>query len=291
MQAPNIQKAIPVIFLSVGALLLLFHVIVNGGTWVKSAFLKVEHPITYHFPLYDQLLHEVVKGDAVDYKQVKALPLLNKAIDELASVAPDKLNSEKENLCYWLNAYNMLTLKLLSDRYPIDSPKKLGNARSFTKFTIGGDTLSVRDIIDLKLNPYFKRNPTLTFLVCDGAKGDPALLNHALVPETVIKDADTSLTNFVNNPANYKWDEVQNIFYISPYFQRYDDYFVAFYESPHALAASKMNKSIPVANVTLLKTFLRDFDSRLNDVDKSTAMPPNTTPSIDDKHQSTPSHR
>lgn len=266
------KKVIPIILLSIGALLVAFHILVNGGAWIKSSFAKIEHPKTYRFETYDRLLHQVVKGDSVDYKAVKSSPLLDKAVDELASVAPDKLESDMEKACYWINAYNMLTLKLLANRYPIDSTRRLGNDVSFTKFTIGGDTYSVRDIMDLKLNAFFKRNPLLTFVVCGGAKGDPPLLDHALEPKTAKADADKALDNFVNNPANTKWDEVADVFYISPYFQRYDDYFVAYFESPHILAATRMKKSVPAANVSMLKRFFRNYDYRLNDVAQAEAV-------------------
>ncbi|CAN5272842.1 hypothetical protein BH10CYA1_BH10CYA1_58700 [soil metagenome] len=273
MQPPPIKKAIPLILLGAGVLFVAFHILVNSAAWIKSSFAKIDHPTTYRFTTYDKLLHEVVKGDAVDYATLKKSPLLDKAVAELEVVAPDKLNSDKEKLCYWLNSYNMLMLKSLSDRYPIESPRKLGNSISFRKFTIGGDSYSVRDIIDFKLSPFFKRNPLLTFVVCGGAKGEPPLLNHALEPDTVMIDAQKGLDNFVNNPANTRYDEVAGVFFISPYFQRYDDYFVAYFESPHMLAASHMTKSVPAANVSLLKRFTRNFDWRLNDIDPAVEQP------------------
>jgi hypothetical protein len=258
------RKTIPLILLGIGIALVGFHILVNGGAWIKSSFTKIDHPATYRFETFDRLLHEVVKGDSVDYKLAKQSPLLNKSIDALAVVAPDKLQSDEEKASYWINTYNLLMLKLLTDRYPIDSPRRLGNAVSFTKFTIGGDTYSARDVIDLKLNQYFKRNPLLTFLVCGGSKGDPPLLDHAIEAAALVKDAEKALDNFANNPANTKWDEVSNIFYISPYFQRYDDYFVAYFESPHILVATHLKKSVPAANVSMLKRFFRDYDHRLN---------------------------
>lgn len=271
MQKPPFTKAIPILLLAVGALFVAFHILVNGAAWIKSSFTKIDHPTTYRFTTYDKLLHAVVHDDGVDYATLKKEPSLDEAVDELARTAPDKLNSDKEKLCYWINAYNMLMLKSLADKYPIASPKKLGNSISFRKFQIGGDTYSVRDIIEQRLEPYFKRNPILTFVVCEGAKGDPPLLNHALEPNTVVADANTALDKFFKNPANSSYDEVADVFYISPYLQRYDDYFSAYFESPHLLAAGHLTKSVPVANVSMLKKFTRDFDWRLNDIDHTDA--------------------
>ncbi|HEY9732156.1 MAG TPA: DUF547 domain-containing protein [Drouetiella sp.] len=269
MQLSTSRKTIPLILLGIGAALVCFHILVNGAAWIKSSFTKIDHPASYRFASFDQLLHEVVKGDSVDYKLAKKSPLLNKAIDELSVVAPDKLQSDEEKACYWINTYNLLMLKLLTDKYPIDSPRRLGNGVSFTKFTVGGDTYSARDIEDLKLNQYFKRNPLLAFLICGGSKGDPPLLDHVIEPASLKGDAEKALDNFANNPVNTKWDEVSNVFYISPYFQRYDDYFVAYFESPHILVASRLKKSVPAANVSMLKRFFRDYDHRLNDVGSS----------------------
>ncbi|MGC5352351.1 hypothetical protein ACPXAT_27350, partial [Klebsiella pneumoniae] len=75
----------------------------------------------YHFPTYDNVLHHVVSGDAVNYEALKSDEMrkeLDSAVDELAKLNPDQMESQQEQTCFWINSYNLLVLKAITDLYP-----------------------------------------------------------------------------------------------------------------------------------------------------------------------------
>ena len=116
MNPPSGKKTIPLIVLAIGVLFVTFHILVNGAAWIKSSFTPIAHPSTYRFATYDKLLHEVVKGDSVDYTALKKSPLLDKAVDELAVVSPDKLENDL-SLIHISDSAHAKTL--LSNLHPI----------------------------------------------------------------------------------------------------------------------------------------------------------------------------
>lgn len=63
----------------------------------------------------------------VDYKGfMKDKNELQSYLDILSENAPAKSWSENDKIAYWLNAYNVFTIKLITDNYPLKSIKDLG---------------------------------------------------------------------------------------------------------------------------------------------------------------------
>ena len=104
--------------LMIGILLTFVHIVIDAPVWLSPLFVRVEHPTTCQFQTYDKLLNQFVNDGHVDYAKLSKSPLLGKAVDELASMSPDQLKEERERICYWINAYNLLVLKNISDGYP-----------------------------------------------------------------------------------------------------------------------------------------------------------------------------
>lgn len=69
----------------------------------------------------DHLLEQRVRDGLVDYQGLNQDGLFRDAWDCLTSVELDELESwpRDEQLAFWINAYNLATLKLIADHYPI----------------------------------------------------------------------------------------------------------------------------------------------------------------------------
>jgi len=63
----------------------------------------------------------------VDYAAVKSDPSYAQALGELAAARPDTLRSESDRFAFWANAYNLLAIKAVVDRYPVASIKDGGS--------------------------------------------------------------------------------------------------------------------------------------------------------------------
>lgn len=71
--------------------------------------------------LLNQLLKKYVTNGWVDYKGFKQDARLPKVIELMSAVNPDALKSDDEKLAFWINAYNIWTIKIICDNYPVKS--------------------------------------------------------------------------------------------------------------------------------------------------------------------------
>ena len=65
--------------------------------------------------------------NAVDYKALKDDSDFKKLIASLNSVRLSSLKTRKEKLVFWINTYNILAVKMVTDHYPIKSIKDAGS--------------------------------------------------------------------------------------------------------------------------------------------------------------------
>jgi hypothetical protein len=63
----------------------------------------------------------------VDYAALAASPDWSRLVAGLAKSDPERLRSKDERLAFWINAYNILAIDLVSNNYPIDGIKGIGS--------------------------------------------------------------------------------------------------------------------------------------------------------------------
>ena len=70
---------------------------------------------------------EGVPLNAVDYANLKKDPLFSDIISRLEPYSLKSLESDKSKLTFWINVYNILAAKMITDHYPIESIKDVGS--------------------------------------------------------------------------------------------------------------------------------------------------------------------
>lgn len=65
--------------------------------------------------------------NAVDYPALKASGDLDQVAAQLAVFSPEKLANRQERLAYYINAYNILAMKMVLDHWPLKSIKDAGS--------------------------------------------------------------------------------------------------------------------------------------------------------------------
>jgi hypothetical protein len=260
---PPANRFAPFVVLILGFLLIVVHLVSHAGEYFAPIFLHVNHPLTYNFSTYDTLLKSVVKDDRVDYQTLKNSKLLNEAVADLSQTDPDHLDSPDEQLCFWINSYNLLVLKAITDAYPIKTVRQNLNSFGTTKFLIGAKPYSLNDIYQNYLVPRLKKNRDAFFLVCGGSLGYPPLLDHAIKPANLKADAQESAKKFINNSRNVYYMPGGKIFGVSPLLKWNE----AVLGDPHLFVARYLppSKLIQVTNVMSTNTVARDFNWWLND--------------------------
>ena len=158
------------------------------------------------FKSWDVFLKKYVSatGD-VDYKRIKAN---RKELDAITKTfgAPSVLTSWSKNdqLAFWINAYNVFTIDLIVNNYPIKSIQSLDGGKPWDvkRITIGGKKYSLNNIENDIIRPQFK-DARIHFAVNCAAKSCPPILNGAFFGKSLDAQLDEVTKKFVNN-AKYQ---------------------------------------------------------------------------------------
>src|SRR5581483_9389465 len=97
--------------LLIGVLLFCVHGMRFGAAYIQGLFIQVQRPVTFQPAAYKTLLKKYVKDGKVDYAHMKRSPELAAAVDELEKTSADNIVNDSDKLAYWINAYNLITLK------------------------------------------------------------------------------------------------------------------------------------------------------------------------------------
>ena len=98
---------------------------------ISSAFAQAEEP---DWSNYNQLLKQYVKSGSingvnlmkVDYNGIKRDAAYSKVLSQIASFDTTRLANMQEKLAFYMNAYNILAIKVVLDHWPVKSIKDVG---------------------------------------------------------------------------------------------------------------------------------------------------------------------
>lgn len=155
--------------------------------------------------VFNTLLQQYVTNEGfVNYKGFKGdHQKLKGYINSLEKNAPQSSWSKNEELAYWINLYNSLTIDLLLDKYPVTSITKIEKAWDTKITTIGGITYTLNDIENKVIRPKFNE-PRIHFAVNCGAASCPKLLNEAFTADKLEGQLQNQTLAFINNPTENK---------------------------------------------------------------------------------------
>jgi hypothetical protein len=265
--SPKIQVALPVFTISVVALLGVWQLLTTTSLYLSTAGQKIEKPTTFDFPEMAALLKQFTGNGLVDYAQLKRSDILTKAMQRLAETSPEKLANPKDKLAFWINAYNLSIIKLITDHYPISDRQQLGNGPSSSEFLVGGKPCSTQVMLFGYINPLVKtQSPKAVFLICGGALGYPPLPDHVLNGRTIDGDAEVATQAFVGDSRNVAFIEKENHFYLSPFFTWNASTVARDYPSVDDLVSAylKPSLSVPFMKPGALRSYNKPFDWRIN---------------------------
>lgn len=177
----------------------------SNNTFANSSDQKPNHDD------WSALLSKHVRKDGlVDYKGfVRDKGKLNAYVDYLSGNAPADDWTEEEQIAYWINAYNVFTVKLIVDNYPVKSIKDLNPSLSiptirsiWTKewFQIGGEDFSL-DRIEHKILRKDFDEPRIHFAVNCASISCPTLRNEAYTAKKLDKQLEEQAKIFLNDSS------------------------------------------------------------------------------------------
>lgn len=142
-----------------------------------------------------------VKLALVDYQVLKENGKLEAAYQQLSSFPVKDLSNKNEKLAFYINAYNILALKMVVDHWPIDSIKDVGSLISpvwgKSAGSIDGETVSLDDIENKILRPLGE--PRIHFAIVCASVSCPDLRNTPYTASNLNAQLDEQIQQFLSN--------------------------------------------------------------------------------------------
>ncbi len=166
----------------------------------------------------------------VEYGRVKRddKKTLDAYLQQLAELDPRKL-SRDEQLAYWINLYNALTVDLILDYYPVKSITRLGKGWfrmgpwRDELITIAGQGISLHDIEHRILRPLWN-NPRIHYALNCASIGCPDLLPTVYRSSTVNQQLAAAGRRFINQEKGAELIDGRLV--LSSIFDWYEDDFI-----------------------------------------------------------------
>lgn len=252
--------------LAIGLIFAGANVLFNMPNFVAQLNTRVESPKEYKFGNYDQILKKYVSKGLVDYESLKKSGGVDAAYIELHAISPSQLSSNKAKLAFWINAYNLISLKMLLDHYPMKQVIELGQAKGFQEHLVGGKGYTLKQISEEVLPPLLETVDWRgIFLICDGSLGGPDLGSHAYQLDQLDNDLAAACKSYVSSPAHYRASADTATLSISPFYRWNRNFIELKYPSPFDLVADYLptKRLIDVGKIN--RNYGLEYDWRLND--------------------------
>ncbi len=196
---------------------------------------RIDIAAFFHDKFSDVLNNFVDDKGMVDYKKLRRQRLKLKAlIREFDSLNPDEYKSwTKENkIAFWLNAYNIQMLKIITDNYPIQSsrilrlypgwgPNSILHIKgiwSEYKFLVMDEEFTLSEIDKRILRKEFD-DPRIFFALFRGSLSGPPLRNEPYYGHRLNEQLDDQVRKFLSGPLAFKVDPEKKTVYLSSLFQ------------------------------------------------------------------------
>lgn len=189
------------------------------------------------------VLKKVMKKGLVNYQALKNDPKkLEIYLTALSQTSESDFQkwSENQQLAFWINAYNALTLKAIITHYPIkakgfksfiypkNSIRQIRGVWDKLSFSVLGKKLTLYHIEHEIIRKEFNEPRIHMALVC-AALSCPELRDEAYVGDRLIKQLDDQAQTFLSKPDKFKIDRELGVLYISTIFDWFGKDFVKTY--------------------------------------------------------------
>ena len=160
--------------------------------------------------LYDALLKDHVASGVrhgtplmtVDYLAIQKDPRFNQIVTQFEAFDISQLESKEEKLAFFINAYNVLAIKMVLDHWPVKSIRDIGNIFSpVWKKTVGkiaNKPVSLDQVEHKILRPM--GDPRIHVAIVCASVSCPDLSNTAYTASQLDQQLDTQSVKFLNNP-------------------------------------------------------------------------------------------
>jgi len=222
-------------------------------------------PEDFSHQAFDAALRVHVVDGRVDYPGMEADGRFRLYLSQIDRLDPAGLPTRREQLAFWINAYNAFAIQGILDGY---SPSTLaGRYRYFIgrDYRVGGERITLYDLEQHLLIPDF-REPRIHFAIVCASRSCPKLRAEAYAASRLDEQLDGSARDFVNDPARNRFDRERKVAWLSKIFEWFEDDFAAEAGSLPAYVAryvADVDLARDLVSTPYTVQFL-DYDWRLN---------------------------
>jgi hypothetical protein len=277
MGIPRMRSAFKQKSISTGLVILVLTS--SACTRAREAAAAKAGPQTFSCEEYARVLKTYVnEAGYVDYANlVKSRRDLDRFAARLAVLDPDSFRTwgESQQIAFWINAYNGLTLKAVVDHYPAKSIKDIGSLVTSVwdklTFSVMGRALTLNQIEHEILRKEFTE-PRIHMAINCASIGCPPLLNEPFNADTLEEQFARVTRAFLDAPEKFRIDRTGKQVHLSPILKWFGEDFVAEYASIHRrkkfsakenAALNFVMAAVPEAD----RTYLRDGAFKLKWLD------------------------
>lgn len=177
--------------------------------------------------LWDSILFRHVHDGVVSYTDIKADTAFAIVVKKFAATDPQSITDKNSRLAFWINAYNVFTVKLIVDHFPVKSINDVAAKPWDERFiTIHGQTYSLNQIENEIIRKQFAE-PRIHFALVCAAKGCPPLRSEAYTGAALEKQLEHNLRRFMQDPKKNRFDAPSGTLFLSSIFDWYKNDFIA----------------------------------------------------------------
>lgn len=171
---------------------------------------------------WDAILQNyVTKSGIVNYEGIKSDPSFAKTVAAFEVKNPEEMSLSDAKI-FWMNAYNVFTVKLIIDNLPLKSITDLGKPWDMKFIQINGKTYSLNDIEQNILRKNYD-DPRIHFGINCASFSCPMLYSRAFFPGSTDAALTMLAKKFINDPKRNSISKDKIV--ISKIFEWYNDDF------------------------------------------------------------------
>ena len=174
---------------------------------------------------FNMILESYVDSSGmINYKGIRENPYsFSEYFDFIENISPrshpSSFKSKADEMAYWINAYNALTVKIMMENPEANSILDMSSFLIFKKrFVVGGENMSLNRIEHKILRKGFK-DPRIHFAINCASLSCPPLGNRIFLGDTLEQQLDEKTRNFIANTINVRIDHNEKIIYLNKIFK------------------------------------------------------------------------
>jgi hypothetical protein len=196
---------------------------------------------------YEIVLHASLdhRGQ-VNYSSLKIKHrLLDQVLVQFGSLSPTAFShwKPKDQVAFYINAYNARALQMVVDHYPLKSIQDIPGDWSTFPFPLLGQSITLKDVErEILEKPY--ADPRVCLALVPSFRGGPVLRNRPYYGSQLDSLLEEQAWRFFKRPEEFNIDRVQNVVYLSPILKQHAGDFMKLYGTSRFNFLDEKNRAV-----------------------------------------------